>query len=538
MEDLYKKQFDLEQSSIARALLKARNTIEKGKDNPETLPTHNKVMYDIFTSSEKAIKDVLDWRLNQKGSAHFFYNKYARAYNDKYLEDVEKYGAKSVQDWSAPLHELLAYCVAECIVVKGLGEGRTLTNISVILGNQVFRAIANNRLSAEDLEDDAIVSPMMELINTARDACDFLVEVEHKFCTDSNVPNKGKTLSVTDEYKSTLDDIIGAMSAGFKYFEPMIVPPEDHKDLISHKGGYLFQDSPLLKRPMKIGGKVHQSLIDCTIESEPWLFKVINSIQQVPYAVDKEMLDLMGSILAYIDEDGSPIYDKFSIFNRDVNLCLEKAHEFAQYERIYYPIFLDQRARMYPYANTGLSYNSTDLGKSLVQYADGRVLNSDGVEALKFALGEYLGVSKRVGKPRMDEVEKRLPELLKQYNERDWSFIKGNDEPFGMISLLKELSNYYKNPTTYICRKVLHNDACSSGLQLIGLFTNCYNTMVMTNVINPTDDTLKGLYIETAKTIEKEVMYTLAHPHDVPYEMHTAACLVAKACILLQRYCY
>lgn len=488
--ELFVEQLRLEKSFTERREKKLDEAENAKGNKAKNSRTYNIIQSDIYFAIKEDISHFVKMKIETKGKKMHFFKDVVIPYHKQYLEDVEKFGEKAVH--KSPADKVITYHLSEHLVKGSILGGLPKTAIAGRIIEDLRFQFGDRNCWEKDIKKE-YMNAILALLNIAVKSCDFLEEV--------GGTNLGRDIPVsivlTPDYENKIGDIKRALKVGLTPMEPMITVPRRHKDLISPEGGYLSTISPLLKHPAKINGRIHSSILACTDKTNPELFNVLNNMQEVPYRVDKEFLDLIPSIFEYIESDDSSGDDKFDIHKRIVSDCLFMADMFKDYDKLYYPLFVDNRGRMYPYASNGLSYQSDDLGKSLVEYAEGRELNQDGVEALKFALGEYLGVSKVVGPERFKVVEEALPGLLKQYEERDWSFIKGDDAPFGFISILKELYNYSKDEK-YISHKILHNDACSSGLQLIGLFTKDKLNLKITNVLNPEDSKLEDLYLITA----------------------------------------
>lgn len=524
---MYDKQVELEKSESKRALNTFKNNLEKLQGKPQLHPSYNQIMFDAMREVRGIIQETFDCRMLQKGRAPKFWKTHIKEYFDKYSEQEEfikkakKEKGVILQNYYGDPVDMLTYLGCDVIISHAIGRDKSVTDSAVKLVQSVYLNF-NIKDHFKETGADHITSAA-ELIHKIVEKCSFFELINGVFegSKGDRTPFK---IKFTDEFSKKLDYSVEKLGSQYKYFTPMICKPKPRVDLTSGDSGYLITESPLMKNPVRSGGKVHPAIENCTVETAPRLFNIINTMQEIAYSVDKEMLDIMDSLFEYIDSfDG----EKFDIHKRSTTYCLEMADRFKEYEELYFPLFVDQRGRMYPYCNSGLSYNSDDLGKSLIQYSTGELLSEDGVESLKFALGEYLGVSKKVGPIRMDSIEQELPEILRKYEERDWSFLKENmEDPFGMVSLVKELYNYYQNPEGFLSKKVLHSDSCASGLQLFGLFTGCYDTLVTTNVINPVTEDLQDLYMNTAYEVEKNILGITARPEKHPEEKVLMASLV------------
>ncbi len=498
MEDI---QALLEQSYTARREKKLMDAEEGKGTAAKHSRSFNIIQSDIYFAIKDAIEEFVNLKTTGRGPKMPFLKDVVIPYIKKYNEDADKYGIKNLQ--KSPASKIIAYFTSEAIAHYCIFEEKTKMNTAIGLMEELRFQMGDENCWDKEVPESYVIGAL-SILNIAVSSCDFLEEVGGTNAGNNAIP---VTIQMTEEYAKKIGNIKEALKAVLSPMEPMVCKPVHHTNLVSKSGGYLTTPSPLLKNPIKVNGRIHQSILECNVKNNPDLFRILNKMQDTPYRVDKEFLDLIPSIFNYIEEvDDSDKGDKYDTSNRIVTYTIDMARTYSAYPEIYYPMFVDNRGRMYPYASNGLSYQSDDLGKSLVEYARGRKLNKDGVDALKFALGEYLGVAKVVGPNRMKVVEEALPGLLKQYENRDWSFIKGDDAPFGFISILKELHNYYKDPENYVSHKVLHNDACSSGLQLIGLFTQDKLNLKITNVLNPKEDKLEDLYLITAAANKQRIL--------------------------------
>ncbi len=489
MEDI---QALLEQSYTARREKKLMDSEGAKGESAKHSRSFNIIQSDIYFAIKEDVSEFVRMKTESKGRKMPFFRDVVIPYVKQYKKDAEKYGIKNLQ--KSPADKIITYFLSELLTQHAIFEQRSKVDTATKICSKLRFQLNDPDCWNSDIPEEYLVA-CFALINVAVSSTDFLEEVGGTKVGGDAIP---VTIVLSEEYSKKIGDIKEALKNNLTPMEPMVAKPRHHKNLVSTEGGYYTTPSPLLKNPIRVGGKIHHSIIGCNDKTNPDLFRILNKMQDTPYRVDREFLDLIPSIFEFIENDDSDKSDKYDISNRIVSYTLDMARTYSAYSEIYYPMFVDNRGRMYPYASNGLSYQSDDLGKSLVEYAEGRTLNDDGIEALKFALGEYLGVAKVVGPERMKVVEEALPELLKQYENRDWSFIKGDDAPFGFISILKEIYNYNKDPENYVCHKVLHNDACSSGLQLIGLFTQDKHNLKITNVLNPEDNKLEDLYLITA----------------------------------------
>ncbi len=516
--DYIKEQLRLEQNSIELSQQKRLEIIKNSKKYPEASVEACKLVDKIISESIHHIRTAIEPMILRKVSPEQegLIQHIIKPIYDGYLEQCSASKEKGYEpsSWYTDPFLTIADSIASAISAKVIkGPVSTMSVAKAALG-YLNTSTANLDLF-ETLEmQTKYIRTVLEFVNIVVSSSSCLEEVVVK----SKLGNSGSSdIKLTDKY---MEGIVHREHTFYRQdaiFEPMVCPPKPHNNLVSGSGGYLTKRSPLLKSPTRVGTQrsIHPAILSTTSTNPMYakFFERINKIQSVAYRVDKTMLNLYTEIQKYVYslEDNSK---KFNFDNPLHAITTTMAYKFKDYPEIYYPLFNDNRGRFYPYCQSGLSYQGDDLGKSLVEYAHGRKLTDDGIYALKFALGEFFGF-KEYGDERVELIEPMIPDLIKAYNEKDWGKLIHNcKKPFSVISIVKELAAYDADPE-YISHKVLHNDSCSSGLQLIGLFTKCEDSLKTTNVINPnTGEKLGDLYMEVADASEKLWLDTMENLHE------------------------
>lgn len=430
------------------------------------------------------------------------------------------------------LHQLIVMAILE-----GMGEdGAQLASIQ----KRVFDKISTyfNIIDCEDEEGYplpsviACNSTMIVLIMEA-------VNNSHIFKSNSTGFDS-KKFTFTDSYKEK--NKLDKENLKFRYvsYEPCVCEPNNHVDLVSPSGGYLIKRSALLKNPLKVFEEevplwdsvieIHNSDYEKTVsdfeikkgeeskkkvihplissvdyESNPYLFDSINKRQDCKYKVNSDMLEIYPLILNELGKvfGSKKLRRKLPAFERTIDM----AQMYKDFPAIYFPLFFDPRDRFYPYCTNSLSYQGDDLGKSLTTFANGRKLDDGITDYIKLCLAEHITVrdeqgnkinaAKKIDSVKLELVNSVLPYYLDCVDNNDFSFIskEGIEEPFVFVAALRDLSAALKDPEHLSCF-IYHNDSCASGMQIMGVASGCYETMRMTNVINPKGEDLADVYLE------------------------------------------
>lgn len=345
-----------------------------------------------------------------------------------------------------------------------------------------------------------------------------------------------------EELVNNVKDTAGTNASAFK---PMVVPPVPHTDLVSGKGGYLISDSPLLKHPAKMNGKIAKSIKNF---KDKMFFESINKIQGTPYCVNTKLLEVLRSYYENgyffnefpieVDEEKALIEAQKSITKRNKKRekyakdtgteytellkttvdqeirkyrnteiesvrktlhLFEQADFYAGFKEIFYPIFLDARGRMYAYASDGLTNvgNGNEMSKALLQFANKQEIDENGIFNLYLSLGNALGHDKK-------HVNIKCDLAIDWYREHEVDFQNGNfdifftnqsnfDEPINALAIVLELLEFYKDPT-YKTGYIAHRDARVSGSSIIGTVLRDRYIMELTSVIDTELEKLPDAY--------------------------------------------
>lgn len=302
------------------------------------------------------------------------------------------------------------------------------------------------------------------------------------------------------------EDMISSAKAMLKY-PPMVVPPKDWQSF--NDGGYLSEwysiHSPMCTLPyMKsIDRKwVLQHLSDARTGS---LRNAMNKAQQVPYRINKTVLEVLRKAVAmrvgimglpsqqpmpkpnfpfptdWLKAEATPQeLDRFKLWKQQVanwytteikrrgrtSGILSKLREMVKYqdeEALYFPTFIDWRGRLY--FRSVLNPQSNDCVKGVLEFAQGKVLGTDGLFWLKVHVANSCGY------------DKHSPKIKAQWCDDNWDMIQDfinnplevdAPEPETAFTLLSaglalQEALELDDPSTYVCHVPVAMDATCSG---------------------------------------------------------------------------
>lgn len=205
---------------------------------------------------------------------------------------------------------------------------------------------------------------------------------------------------------------------------PMVIPPKEWTNPFD--GGYyikLKRSDSFVKAPRRVVREVYKDVY------MPNVYKAVNAIQSTKWRINKRVLEVAQEVLNWrvipeglnvppveppeaplrpIEADTDPEVQKawrleMVRYYRDIasnkgkrllsNALVSEAMTFKDYEAIYFPHNVDFRGRVYPL--TTLSPQSNDLGKSLIEFAEGVPLGNMGVTWLAFHGANCYGLDKK-----------------------------------------------------------------------------------------------------------------------------------------------
>lgn len=267
----------------------------------------------------------------------------------------------------------------------------------------------------------------------------------------------------------------------------------------------------------------------------------INYLQSVPFVINKELLTyllhcinnniaaplLNHHLITHLHPDSKQLF-YLNLKKKDILVKEILAYNSKYYEHkmnlslaillaegddiFYHPLFLDWRGRIYT-NSTILSFQSSELSRSLIMFKDGVILNEKGIESLKIFLANCYGLNKLSLNERIQWTIDNQDNIMNCKTNFFWLRAK---EPFLFLATCLEYNNVI-NDENYISRLPIYIDATCNGLQHLAAMTNDVNLAKYVNLLKSNDDLIpEDIYKEMANKVIKNIK-TIIDDEGQPY---------------------
>ena len=276
---------------------------------------------------------------------------------------------------------------------------------------------------------------------------------------------------------------------------PMVIPPRPWTSPFD--GGYLIN----LKKPIQLVRIKRNACEDLYSEVEmPNVYKAVNAIQATAWRINRRVLDVANEICSWkhipealdmptAEPKEPPIrpaeadYDKevheqwkrqmVHYYQEDnsrkskrilVNGLLAISNDYKEDPEIYFPHNLDFRGRVYPL--TKLSPQCNDFGKSLIEFANGVPLGTNGHTWLALQGGNTYGLDKKPFEDRIAWVYSNAETIISIAENplEDLRWCEA-DSPWEFLAFCFEWNDYLKEGDSFVSHLPIAFDGSCSGLQ-------------------------------------------------------------------------
>jgi DNA-directed RNA polymerase len=274
---------------------------------------------------------------------------------------------------------------------------------------------------------------------------------------------------------------------------PMVVPPRRWST--PFKGGYLTRIPG--KRLVKSANRAYQDTLAETDLTK--VYEAVNHVQETRWRINRTILDTVrqvwdsgGSIAGLPRREDRPIPERPDTTDEDKlkawKRSAAKAHEdnamavslrvsmqqrlwiaekFADEEAIWFPHSMDFRGRIYPIPATGIHPQADDLGKALLEFADGLPLGDKGGYWLAIHLANLFGVDKVSFRDRIEWTFANSAAILDSAIQpldgaRFWTTA---DSPWMALAACIEFAGYLEHKGDFVSHLPIPLDGSNSGLQ-------------------------------------------------------------------------
>lgn len=411
---------------------------------------------------------------------------------------------------------LMVYDINNLESSKDKEDREVLKHISSILKRSSYQGTRKDKLIRDLLAKYSNKNrgscQTNDFIVLARFCIDVIADIELTFkdgvtrkiieidTTNAGYRNRTKTLSYVKLAPWVMQEAINMIKEG--YFinpidKPMIHLPVDH---ISLRGGGYYSD--FLKYNV-----VQTRARKKSVPSE-FNYKAINTLQKVPYRINKKVLEVYENLLEtnqevaglastkevetlpelirladikYRSEEQEVLYKKLrkaqamayaeaTSANSKVLAqyrILKDAQEFSRYPKIYFPYYFDYRGRLYA-KSSNLNTQGADYNKSLLEYANGVAIGDEYGELYLCIHGaNTYGEDKLCESDKWQWVQDNLELIKKVANDpiKNLNLWEDAEEPWGFLAFCFDYVGFLREGYSYKSHLNIALDGSCNGLQ-------------------------------------------------------------------------
>ena len=307
--------------------------------------------------------------------------------------------------------------------------------------------------------------------------------------------------------------------------QPMLLPPrdwhterwtrEDGTECAAIRGGYYTR---AIRRSGLVQSRTPGAIRRLVANDLSGVYDAVNAVQRTAWRINRSVLDVMDEAWAagikyrdLLSEEDAPIpvrpaeltgvdkdvpVDSLSIeqrealtkWKRDASITysenakragnrasalmkLSTARKFKEEAKFYFPHYLDFRGRIYPYASY-LNPQSDDMGRGLLEFAEGKPLGERGLWWLKVHIANLCGVDKVSFSERVKWTEAQHDHLLRSaaspLDYLWWARKDGGDStdnPWQILAACFEYAGAQVEGAAYVSHIPVAMDGTCSGLQ-------------------------------------------------------------------------
>lgn len=292
---------------------------------------------------------------------------------------------------------------------------------------------------------------------------------------------------------------------------PMICPPKEYGS--NKLGGYLLNDEKFADN-LFVEKKAYALTSELSDNNK--IYEMVNKLARTPFKINQTLLD-------YIAGEGSKHNLLIDVYTEHKFANLEKRSKYQQsvfashnskvvlqetilglaefyrkFSKIYFPLRLDQRGRLYCSPDY-LNYQSSELAKSLLLFAEAGTIHKDNVASINYL--KFYGVncfggviSKASINSKIEWVDKNLNNILNYDNS---ILLKDAKEKLMFLAFCMEYKRFYefyRNENTIEFKTYLpvQLDATCNGFQHMALLSNEETLFKELNLVSELKKKKKG----------------------------------------------
>jgi hypothetical protein len=379
----------------------------------------------------------------------------------------------------------------------------SVTNLSIQLGERVSFLLYKNSLKYSPEDEDPAINPKLafekwkikSMLNSKRNLLklgDFLVNLftqeptaifEMDINDDYEFSNSETVLRVSEDYIDSIKENLIVHPNSL----PMICPPLIWGD--NKYGGFLENEKEC--NDIVVGSKQHEH----KLEKRDATYKAVNNSNTTKFCVNTDLLDYVNNEGSYLIEE--KLKDEKNKLQTIITLKIAKIYSDVVF---YLNTNCDWRGRIYT-NSFFLSYQGGDLSRSLVQFAEGEILNELGLEYLYLCGATYYGLNKYSINYRINWVKKNISLIV----SLDKEFINKASENIQFASFCLAVKKYHEDNNTLIKIPIILDATCS-GLQHLAVMLKDERVGALVNLVEKgRDDVTSDIYQSLVAPINKNI---------------------------------
>ena len=335
---------------------------------------------------------------------------------------------------------------------------------------------------------------------------------------------KASVIYWTDSFLDDISRLHAVAAVAQPVRRPMLVPPRAWKRNSDGKikGGYYLLEQKVYRTDWQphLFNPSEKALEGLNIiQSTPWrvcdpVFQFLKRnplcAPQYPRSKPKKMAKQQWDGL---DEDTKikvqqQFSDDLAIFTSNTSKAMTFERQMLQACELEGKIFwqphaFDFRGRLYP-SNQMLTSQGDHVARGLIQFANGKRVGADGINALKLQVANTFGWDKELLEVRIANVDGILDEIMELPYSDDIAnnLIEHADEPMAFYAAAWELSKCLSsdNPEAFVSYTPISVDGVTNGLQLLSLLSKDVVGAEKTNCTAA--PARNDLYMEVAEAVK------------------------------------
>lgn len=332
---------------------------------------------------------------------------------------------------------------------------------------------------------------------------------------------RAQTVFYSDDFLSDVSRLHAIASISQPIRRPMLVPPRawKHNEKGRIEGGYYLLNQKVYRtdwHPHKFTPSAQALDSLNAIQKTPWRINidVYEFLCRNPY-IGPQMPIQKPKKLAPEQWQRLPDDDKRIVqqqFNDDLAKYVSQTSKAMTFERqilqaqmlheksaFWQPHSFDFRGRLYP-ANQMLTSQGDHVAKALIEFANGKPLGEDGIDALKLQVANTYGYDKLNIEERLLKVDEMREDISNMLDDDKVAMrlVRKADEPMAFYAAAIDLAKTWANPQ-HITHLPIAVDGTCNGLQILSLLGKDEVGAAKTNCTTST--TRSDLYLEVGLAV-------------------------------------